>query len=256
MNRKDSLFLKAVNIHGDWNSFLAGEVISLLGHIEQETMKTGYTPSHDRVLRFLSFPLVQARIIILGQDPYPQPGVATGRAFEVGTLQSWNQPFKNISLKNMLRGIYKAYTGKVITYSRLKEKLDHEFPVLPPGKLFSHWESQGVLLLNTAFTCALGHPGSHQQLWAEYTTRLLLYIRDRAPEATWFLWGNHARKATVNLNLHRSIETLHPMMCYDHPDRENDFLYGKENCFEPFIDEVDWTGFRLKKGISPSPVLF
>lgn len=256
MSRNGSLFLKAINVHGDWHAFFDDDVLLLLDSIGKEVTKTSYTPANERVLRFLSFPLMQARVIILGQDPYPQYGVATGRAFEVGTLQSWNQPFKNISLKNILRGIYKAYTGKVIPYSQLKTKLDHEFPVLPPGKLFSHWESQGVLLLNTAFTCTLGNPGSHQQLWAPFTERLLSFIRNQAPEATWFLWGNHARKATANLNLQRSIETLHPMMCYDQPGREKDFLYGKENCFEPFVDEVDWTGFRLKKGMSSSLLLF
>jgi uracil-DNA glycosylase len=54
----------------------------------------------------------------------------------------------------------------------------------------------------------------------------------------------------------KSIETMHPMMCHDAPGRNSDFLYGKTNCFEPFIGEIDWTGFGQKKGILKSPLLF
>ena len=256
MRMADSFLFKETGIHRDWFSFLSDENQSLIIHIEEKIRKTGFTPPADKVLRFLSFPLSSARIIILGQDPYPQPGVATGRAFEVGTLRSWNQPFKNISLKNILRGLHKAYTGKVLKYNQLREKFDKEFPVLPPGKLFSHWEDQGVLLLNTAFTCQPGMPGSHQRLWKDFTDRLLLFIRNKTPNATWFLWGNNARLATRNIELPKSIETLHPMMCYYLPGREKDFLYGKVNCFEPFMDEIDWTGVSLKKGAQASSVLF
>ena len=253
---KNSLFVKEQNIHSDWFSFLTDENRSLIIKIEAEVEKTGFTPPEDKVFRFLSFPLASAKIIILGQDPYPQPGAATGRAFEVGTLKSWNQPFKNISLKNILRALYKAYTGEVIKFSQLKEKLDNEFPVLPPGKLFSHWEKQGVLLLNTSFTCEPGKPGSHQKLWEEFTSRLLVFIQNKTPQATWFLWGNHAREATKNLDLSKSIETMHPMMCHEAPGRDSDFLYGKTNCFESFIGEIDWTGYNLKKGMKNAPLLF
>ncbi len=253
---KDSLFLKKQNIHSDWFAFLTNENRSLVFSIEAEVKKSGFTPPAEKVLRFLSFPLTSAKIIIIGQDPYPQPGVATGRAFEVGNLKSWNQPFKNISLKNILRTLYKAYTGEVVKFSLLKEKLDNEFPVLPPGKLFTHWEKQGVLLLNTSFTCEPGNPGSHQKNWAEFTSRLLVYIQQTAPEVIWFLWGNHAQQAATGLTIKSKIETMHPMMCYDTPGRDTDFLFGKVNCFEPFIDGIDWTGFAQKKGVWKSPALF
>ncbi|SHE41283.1 Uracil-DNA glycosylase [Mariniphaga anaerophila] len=252
----DSLFLNGKKIHSDWFSFLTNENRSLVANIETEVKENGFTPSAENVLRFLSFPLSSAKVIILGQDPYPQPGAATGRAFEVGTLKSWNQPFKNISLKNILRTLYKAYTGGDIKFSQLKEKFDNEFPVLPPGKLFSHWEKQGVLLLNTSFTCEPGKPGSHQKKWEEFACRLLPYIRDNAPLATWFLWGNHAQAAAGHLHLKRKIETMHPMMCYNKPGRDTDFLFGKVNCFEPFVGEIDWTGFGLNKGIKNVPSLF
>ncbi|MDD4107424.1 MAG: uracil-DNA glycosylase [Prolixibacteraceae bacterium] len=221
--------------------------------IEDSVVSDCYTPAADKVLRFFELPLESAKIIIVGQDPYPQPGVATGRAFEVGNLISWDQPFRNISLKNILRAVYKAYRGEIITYSELKSKFRDEFPVLPPSQLFSYWESQGVLLLNTSFTCRPGSPGSHKNLWDEFTNRLLGYINDNTPDSTWFLWGNHARSATQHLQICNSISTMHPMMCYDDPGRDNDFLYGKKNCFEPFRDIIDWTGFEIAENAAKGP---
>ncbi|HKI88221.1 MAG TPA: uracil-DNA glycosylase [Draconibacterium sp.] len=249
-------FLQHLTIHSDWQPFLTNEMENLLLRIEKNITQSNYTPSAENVLRFFELPLQTAKVIILGQDPYPQQGAATGRAFEVGNLTSWNEAFKNISLKNILRAIYKSYTGKIIIFNALKQKLDNEFPVLPPGKLFKHWESQGVLLLNTSFTCITGKPGSHKKEWEEFTALLLHFINVQVPEITWFLWGKHAINATQQLSLKNTVITHHPMMCYDGKDRENDFLYGKVNGFAQLQNDIDWTGFGLKRGLKTSGTLF
>lgn len=251
-----SAFLQNLKIHPDWKPFLTGEIKNFILEIEKKITPDDYTPSAEKVLRFFALPLQTTKVIVLGQDPYPQPGAATGRAFEVGTLKSWNEPFKNISLKNILRTLYKSYTGKVVKYNDLKQKFDNEFPVLSPGELFKHWEEQGVLLLNTSFTCKTGKPGSHQQEWEDFTSSLLNFINTQVSETIWFLWGNHALNATRELTLKNAIVSQHPMMCYDGPERENDFLFGKINCFEQLQDEIDWTGFNLKSGLKTTQTLF
>lgn len=251
-----SAFLQNLEIHSDWKPFLTNEIKGVITEIEKILIPDNFTPSAEKVLHFLELPLQPAKVVILGQDPYPQPGAATGRAFEVGTLKSWNEPFKNISLKNILRSLYKSYTGKVIKYNDLKQKFDNEFPVLPPAKLFKHWEKQGVLLLNTSFTCVPGKPGSHQKEWEKFTVLLLNFINEQVPEIIWFLWGNHALNATNQLALRNTVVTQHPMMCYDGPNRENDFLFGKRNGFEQLQNAVDWTGFSLKSELKTSQTLF
>ena len=210
-----SVYLENLNIHCDWNPFLTKDIKLSLEKIESEIFKGDYSPAKENVLRFLELPLSSVKVIILGQDPYPQPGVATGRAFEVGTLKSWNEPFKNISLKNILRALYKAYSGEAIKYNDLKTKFDNEFPVLPPSQLFKHWENEGVLLLNTSFTCTPGKPGSHKMIWEKFTNKLLEFICNNYAQITWFLWGAHAQEATKNMEIKNKIVSLHPMMCYD-----------------------------------------
>jgi len=252
-----SVFLNKVNIHKSWEPFITGEITDLLVKIENQIRKKTFTPNPENVLRFLTLPLYKTKVVILGQDPYPQPGVATGRAFEVGTLNSWNEPFKNISLKNILRAVYKAYAGRTIDYRLLKTKFDNEFPLLPPQKLFKHWETQGVLLLNTSFTCELNRPGSHSKLWDEFSKKLLFFINTVLnEEVTWFLWGNHAKNVTSEFQINKAIYTQHPMMCYERPERETDFLYGKNNCFKQLINDIDWTGFKLSENIETSGILF
>jgi len=238
-----SVFLQNIAVDEAWRPFLTRSNVNLLKKIESQILNRPYTPQADKVLRFFEFPLDSVRVIILGQDPYPQAGAATGRAFEVGTLTSWDQSFRNISLKNILRAVYKAYAGEVIPYNELKKKFSSGFPVLPPGELFTHWEQQGVLLLNTSFTCEPGNPGSHRSLWNSFTVRLLSFISERAGSAVWFLWGRHATEVSGHLKLNKFITLMHPMMCYDNPSRRNDFLYGDVNCFERFADIIDWTGF-------------
>ena len=70
------------------------------------------TPPENLRLRFTNRDLSTVKVLILGQDPYPQSGVATGRAFEVGTLHSWFDNFRNTSLKNIVRAIYAAKNDK------------------------------------------------------------------------------------------------------------------------------------------------
>ncbi len=253
---KESLFLKELDVHPDWFPFLSDEIIKIATNAGAEVTRSVYTPAPEKVLRFLALPLVASKVVILGQDPYPQPGIATGRAFEVGTLQSWSQPFQNVSLKNILRAVYKAYTGEIIVYKQLKDKIYTDFPILPPDQLFKHWESQGVLLLNTSFTCQPGKPGSHKNLWESFTRNLLNYIAEKAPHITWFIWGNHAAGAIKDIPLQNVIATMHPMMCYHLPHRSNDFLYGKINCFEPFIPEIDWTGYGFNSQRQQQQLLF
>ncbi len=251
-----SAFLKDLIIHEDWKEFFSIEIEEIISTIESEILCGEFTPSVEKVLRFFELPLHSVKVLILGQDPYPQPGVATGRAFEVGDLKSWNEPFKNISLKNIIRALYKAYSGKILKFNEIKEKFDNEFPLLPPGKLFRHWEKQGVLLLNTSFTCIPGNPGSHKKIWGEFSFQLLSFINKKYPSITWFLWGNHAFEATFGLGIVNSIKTQHPMMCFDGNDREMDFLYGKINCFEKFKNQINWTGFEFKNGFKLSNTLF
>lgn len=248
---QNSIFLSNISIHKSWNPFLSNDIIDLIKNIESSISLENSTPKKELVLRFLEMDLKKIPVIILGQDPYPQKGVATGRSFEVNGLNSWHDKFRNVSLKNILRSIYKAYTGEALKYSEIIRKLnegdrlamDNDFEVLPPNQLFKYWwEKENVLLLNTALTCEIGKPNSHTKLWTPFTHKLLQFIADNNREVVWFLWGNNAQKIVENIDIQNKIETTHPMMCYQ---RENDILFGKVNPFKETLKKVNWTGTKI-----------
>lgn len=239
------IFLDSLDrIDKSWNNFFTSELLDELRNIESKIKQENleYTPSSQNVLRFFSKSISEIKIIILGQDPYPQKGVATGRAFEVGTLQTWNDKFTNVSLKNIIRSIYLAYKNKYLKYSEIKKEIGLYFQLVSPQKLFVEWEKQGVLLLNTSFTCRVGESNSHEKYWRKFTNMLLKYIAKSNQEVIWFLWGNNAKAIVNGIDIKNKIELMHPMMCYDKPGRDDDFLFGDVNCFNETKHLVNWLG--------------
>lgn len=224
-------------LHKEWEPLFAENaslIRNILAEIGPETC-----PPQERIFTFAQSPLSRIRVIILGQDPYPQPGAATGRAFEVGFLRSWSEPFRQVSLRNIMRAIYMAYSPEKenISYGALLSKIeDGSFPILPPHQLFRSWDEQGVLLLNTALSCLPWKSGSQMQLWQPFTLKILEFLGQNT-DAAWFLWGSHAKSYLPYIK-GKTYCSRHPMMCDDrYPD---DYL--KNPCFRETKKEISWTG--------------
>lgn len=230
------------NIHGSWTDFLSSERIEAIKDI---SLKIGenVNPECKNVLRFLSINLSNVKVVILGQDPYPEKGAATGRAFEVGGLKSWDQPFKQVSLKNIIRLIHKSYNNiaryeDILSFNQVKKEIkEGRFPLLPPDKLFVSWEKQGVLLLNTSFSCIPNCPESHSPLWQDFSRQLIGYISGRA-DIYWFLWGKHAISMKQAIKKGNFFISRHPMLCSSKYD--DDFL--KSDCFIKTKHLINWLG--------------
>jgi uracil-DNA glycosylase len=123
-------------------------------YTERESGKR-FTPPLKLVFRaFERCPLDKLKVVIIGQDPYPQLGVADGLAFSCGITEK-PQP----SLKNVFEAIEKT--------------VYQEFPTHQDPDL-SRWAEQGVLLLNTALTCQVDKVGSHYDIWQDF----LMYVLD------------------------------------------------------------------------------
>ncbi|MDC3417741.1 uracil-DNA glycosylase [Aquibacillus salsiterrae] len=231
-------------VHPSWTSFLTEEIKSELLEIETK-IGTNFNPTKpENILRFLTTNLDEKRVIWLGQDVYPAEGVATGRAFEVGNLTSWNQPFRQISIKNIVRLIHKTY-NHIESYDEIKSFTDikHEiaenvFPIKPPKEWFNSLDEQGVLFLNKSFTCAIGKANSHQAIWQFFSKRVIRYISDRRPDMIWFLWGKEAKASDVFINHGKIYTSRHPMMCSK--TYEDDFL--KSNGFKETSHLINWLG--------------
>lgn len=129
---------------------------------------------------FRAFELVRpqdVRLLIVGQDPYPRPGDATGLAFHSPR-----------GVPPSMRNVYKAFEAHLPGFSR------------PKVADLEHWAAQGVLLLNTALTVRLGEIGSHMKIgWQDWTrgvVRALYRTRQEAgePYPVAWLWGKPAQE--------------------------------------------------------------
>ena len=231
------------NTHSSWEKFLSNEICEELDEIEQKIGRNT-NPDYDNILRLLTCNLNDVKVVILGQDPYPEKGRATGRAFEVGDLQSWNDKFRQVSLKNIVRLIHKNYKNiddykDIKKFSQIQEEIKADkFKILPPDEIFKSWEKQGVLLLNTYLSVEPGKAGSHIEIWKDFSIKLLGYISVENKNINWFLWGKQAEDKKQYINNGKFHISRHPMMCSE--KYKDDFL--KNNCFKDTMDIINWLG--------------
>lgn len=235
--------LLPVDVHNSWNDFLTNDTIEKLNTIEAKIGKN-INPEPNSVLRFLKCDLNNIKVVILGQDPYPEKGRATGRAFEVGDLHSWNDKFRQVSLKNIIRLIHKGYNcideyKSIKKFSEIQNEIKSgKFKILPPNKIFSSWESQGVLLLNTYLSVESGITGSHIEIWEPFSIKLLEFISNQNKNINWFLWGKQAEDKKKYIKNGSFYISRHPMMCSE--KFKDDFL--KNDCFKDTMNQINWLG--------------
>jgi uracil-DNA glycosylase len=138
-----------------------------------------------------STPLDKVRVVILGQDPYHNPGQAHGLCFSVPP---------GVDPPPSLQNIYK--------------ELQRDTGFVPPGHgCLQSWAEQGVLLLNAVLTVDSFKPGSHQgKGWERFTDRIVSILNERGEGLVFLLWGAHAQKKGqfISRQRHLVLESPHP----------------------------------------------
>ena len=133
----------------------------------------------------------EARVVILGQDPYHGEGQANGLAFSVAD------------------GITKP-PSLVNIFKEIQDDLGK--PVPKSGNL-ERWARQGVMLLNATLTVRAGQAGSHQgKGWETFTDAVVKLISDEKKNVVFMLWGAYAQKkgAIIDGKQHLIIKAKHP----------------------------------------------
>ncbi|MEM9930413.1 MAG: uracil-DNA glycosylase [Bacteroidota bacterium] len=187
-----------VRIHPSWKAALNDEFGQpyfkrLTDFIKQEKQagKVIYPPGPLIFNAYDTTPLEEVKVVILGQDPYHNPGQAMGLSFSVP---------KGTRIPPSLRNMYKElHTSLGITPA------NH-------GDL-SKWAQQGVFLLNAMLTVERNQPGSHQRSgWQFFTDASIKAISDQRDNVVFLLWGAFARKKKVLINAdkHLVLESPHP----------------------------------------------
>ena len=234
-------FMNKYNIDESYRDFFNIEKVSniqnFINNLNFESKE--YTPSEEKIFRAFEMKVEDIKVCILGKDPYFQKGVATGLAFEVNK-DSWNDESINTSLKNILKLIYKTYTGEIKDINYIRKMIENnKFKILAPNLLFESWMKQGVLLLNSSLTTLVGSSGIHHKFWTPIVKELIEYISSKNNNITYLLWGNDAIIFEKNILNGNIVKHNHPAIV-GKLDNPNDFMNGKS--FEATKNIVNWKG--------------
>jgi uracil-DNA glycosylase len=178
-------------LHPDWQNLL-GDQKQALENIESLIDSDPKTiPQKELVLRALSLPPSHYRVLIVGQDPYPNPLHANGLAFAVN-------PGTN-PLPPTLANIFKE----------LRSDLGHEF--VQTGDI-TPWQDRGVLLLNRHLTTRAEETAAHFAFgWEEITQAVVRgLVRSREGKLVAILWGQRAQELLPDLAGAKVITSPHP----------------------------------------------
>ena len=236
-------FMEKYNIHEDYYDFFTVEKVTAINSFIKcmEIRKIEYIPKNEYIFKALRSSISSRKVCILSNEPYSQGEIATGLAFEVKNT-SWVNHEINISLKNILKLLYKTYTGKMEDIEKIRKEICHnEFNILPPNELFKSWEKQGVLLLNSSLTTIEEKTGEHNKFWHPFTRDLMEYISAKNENIVYFLLGKDAEQFEKNILNGEVIKSNHPAKG-GHSEGEKDFLKG--DFFEKTKDTINWLGIK------------
>ncbi|MBO4450988.1 MAG: uracil-DNA glycosylase [Bacteroidaceae bacterium] len=186
-----------VNIELSWQQQLQGEFdkpyfAKLVAFVKQEyAQHTVYPPGRLIFNAFNQCPFDRVKVVLIGQDPYHEPGQAHGLCFSVND----GVPFPP-SLANIFKEIHD----------------DIGAPIPASGNLI-RWAMQGVLLLNATLTVREHQAGSHQrQGWEEFTDAVIRILSERREHLVFILWGSYAQSKSylIDGSKHCILRSAHP----------------------------------------------
>lgn len=186
-----------VKIDNSWREHIGAEFekpyfSALTDFVRHEyTTTTCYPPGSLIFNAFNLCPFDRVKVVIIGQDPYHEPGQAQGLSFSVPE----GVPFPP-SLQNIFKEI----------------QLDLGKPMPPTGDL-TRWAEQGVLLLNATLTVRAHQAASHQRHgWEQFTDAAIRALSAERENLVFILCGGYARSKAqlIDRSRHLVLESVHP----------------------------------------------
>ena len=216
-------------IENEWLEYLKPEFSKpyyreLYNFVKEEYSTREIFPPSDKIFSALEHTSVKdVKVVIIGQDPYHEPGQAHGMSFSV---------LPGVKTPPSLQNMYKELNTELGCY-------------IPNNGYLVKWADQGVLLLNAVLTVRSGAANSHKgKGWEQFTDAVIRAVNAQDRPVVYLLWGSNARakKTLINNPKHLVLETVHPspLSAYNgffgcgHFKKANDFL--KENGLTP----IDW----------------
>lgn len=169
-----------------------------------------YPPGKLIFNAFEKCPFDKTKVVILGQDPYHEPGQAHGLCFSVPD---------GVSFPPSLQNIFKEINN------------DLNIPVPNSGNL-ERWAEQGVFLLNATLTVRAHQAGSHQNKgWETFTDKVIQVLSESQEHLVFLLWGAYAQRKgeLINSKKHLILKSVHPSPLSAHRGFFGNHQFSKTN---------------------------
>ena len=182
---------------GDWMKVIdRTELNNVMAKVGQEYRRKSLYPAQSNVFRAFEFcPLNNLKVVMLGQDPYPQKGVATGILF--GNRKEVDEGNLSPSLN-------------VVKEAAINFEIPHY--CITFDQTLESWAKQGILMINSALTVEMNKIGSHVMLWRPFIAKLLKNLSEYNTAIVYVLFGRQAQnfKPYINSRFNHIIEIEHP----------------------------------------------
>lgn len=218
-----------INFGNDWDEILAPEFkkeyyLKLEEFVRDERSKYNVYPPEDCVFNALKYSSFEdTKVVIIGQDPYHQPGQAHGLCFSVNP---------GVKVPPSLVNIYK------------EQEIEFGFRQPDTGYLES-WAKQGVLMLNATLTVRDSEPMSHKgKGWEIFTDRIIELLNERKKPLVFILWGANAKakESLITNPDHLILTGTHPSPLSAHHGffRGNYFISANRYLESLGQTPIDW----------------
>lgn len=181
---------------GDWLKVIDLEELNKVKSILEPLYRERHiTPDRGKVFRAFNLcPYDDLKIVMIGQDPYPQAGVATGILFgnSSDTPEDKLSPSLQIIKEAVLDPSSSFGTGRF-------------------DNSMESWVKQGILMINSALTVEVNNIGSHTMLWRSFISKLLKNLSEYSPGLIYVLYGAQAKTFRPYINGNNTVfEVPHP----------------------------------------------
>lgn len=218
-----------VKIEKTWKSALEKEFekdyfLKLTEYIRMEYKQHTVYPEGKLIFNaFDHCPFHNVRVVILGQDPYHEPGQAHGLCFSVQ---------QGVAFPPSLQNIFKEI------------RADEAYEPLKDGNL-ERWANQGVLLLNATLTVRAHQAGSHQNKgWETFTDAAIHKLAEERTGLVFLLWGSYAQKKGefIDSKKHLVLKSVHPSPLSAHRGFFGNHHFSRTNEYlmNQGLTPIDW----------------
>lgn len=198
------------------------------------------TPEKKDIFKcFTTCPYKDLKVVMIGLDPYPQKGIATGIMFGNKRGTQVLSPSLNI----IKEALFNPEENVLWPNDKTVDYLSNNFDIT-----LESWSQQGVLLLNSALTCLVNNSESHVDLWRPFIKDLVTELNKQKEGLVYVLFGSVAKtlETYINHNKNLVLKEHHPALFARYTQSMTDYVFKETNKYlkAQYNEHIDFYGIK------------